>query len=217
MFGVSEKIYNFVIQIKNRIMPRKRKSEPKQNPAYMLFIFGDFTELESLAQDFSIQFLPVVSSPFLKFTYGEYGVVFHFRSGETFTELKEYVDMVFGDITDQYFLMEVGKNIDIKMSRKLKRDFLNIDSETKKEETKTGGIDVEEMKKDVSIDSKSISIEMILPILGSNLFSNPQQKVEDEPTVDEILDKITEKGIESLTEKEKLILENYGKGKNGGY
>jgi hypothetical protein len=32
--------------------------------------------------------------------------------------------------------------------------------------------------------------------------------------VDEILEKITEKGIESLTEKEKEILENYGKSKN---
>jgi hypothetical protein len=37
----------------------------------------------------------------------------------------------------------------------------------------------------------------------------------EEPTADEILDKITEKGIKSLTEKEKEILDNYGKRKNG--
>ena len=39
----------------------------------------------------------------------------------------------------------------------------------------------------------------------------------EEPTVDEILDKISERGIETLTEKEKEILDNYGKRKNGGH
>jgi hypothetical protein len=36
------------------------------------------------------------------------------------------------------------------------------------------------------------------------------------PTVDQILEKITEKGIESLTKEEKQILDNYGKRENGG-
>jgi hypothetical protein len=39
----------------------------------------------------------------------------------------------------------------------------------------------------------------------------------EEPTVDEILDKISERGIKTLTEKEKEILDNYGKRKNGGH
>ena len=38
------------------------------------------------------QILTIVSSPFLKFTYGEYGVVFHFRSKEVFSDLKDYID-----------------------------------------------------------------------------------------------------------------------------
>jgi hypothetical protein len=36
------------------------------------------------------------------------------------------------------------------------------------------------------------------------------------PTVDQILEKITEKGIESLTKEEKQILDNYATRKNGG-
>jgi hypothetical protein len=36
------------------------------------------------------------------------------------------------------------------------------------------------------------------------------------PTVDQILEKITEKGIESLTKEEKEILDNYATRKNGG-
>jgi hypothetical protein len=211
MFGVSEKIYNFVVYIKNKLM---RKRQPKQDPSYMLFIFGDFDEQENLATNLSSQLLTVVSSPFLKFTYGEYGVVFHFRSKELFSDLKEYIDMAMSEITEQYFLMEVTKNVDIKMPRKLKKDFLNIDGE-KKKENKTGEINVESKLKERREELKNFTFEFLLPAD----FNQMVIKTEPDylPTVDEILDKISEKGINSLTEKEKEILDNYGKRKDGGH
>ena len=213
MLRLSEKIYNFVLYIKNKLMSKK---QTKKDPSYMLFIFGDFDEHENLATNLSGQLLTVVSSPFLKFTYGEYGVVFHFRSKEDFSDLKEYVDMAMFEITEQYFLMEVTKNMDIKMPRKLKKDFLNIDDETTKIEPKNGKIDVEELKEKRKRDVKNISFDIFFPILDPNSDFNTNKEVDYLPTVDEILDKISEKGIESLTEKEKEILDNYGKRKDGG-
>ena len=191
-----------------------RKRKPKQDPAYMLFIFGDFDEQENLATNLSSQLLTVVSSPFLKFTYGEYGVVFHFRSKEVFSDLKEYIDMGMSEITEQYFLMEVTKNVDIKMPRKLKKDFLNIDGEEKKKENKTGEINVESKLKERREELRNFTFEFLMPAD----FNQMVQKNEPEylPTVDEILDKISENGIESLTETEKEILDNYGKRKDGG-
>ena len=192
-----------------------RKKQPKQDPSYMLFIFGDFDEQETLATDLSSQLLTVVSSPFLKFTYGEYGVVFHFRSKEVFSDLKEYIDMGMSDITEQYFLMEVTKNMDIKMPRKLKKDFLNIDGEEKKKETRTGEINVESKLRERKEELRNFTFEFLMP----TDFNQMVQKNEPDylPTVDEILDKISENGIESLTEKEKEILDNYGKRKDGGH
>jgi hypothetical protein len=195
-------------------MRKKRETKPKKDPAYMLFLFGDFSDLESITQELSIQFLPFVTSPYLKYTYGEFGVVFHFRSGETFTDLKEYVDMSLNEIVDQYYLMEATKNIDIKMDRKLKKDFLNIDGETKKEQPKTGTIDVESKVRERREELRNFTFEFMLPM---DMNFNPKQEPDYLPTVDEILDKISEKGIETLTEKEKEILDNYGKRKDGGY
>ena len=208
MLGISKKIYNFVVYIKNKIM---RKRHPKKDPSYMLFIFGDFEEQETLATNLSSQILTIVSSPFLKFTYGEYGVVFHFRSKEVFSDLKDYIDMAMSEITEQYFLMEVTKNVDIKMPRKLKKDFLNIDGEEKKKETKTGEINVETELKERREELKNFTFEFLMP---SELFQTNRGFEIEEPTVDEILDKISEKGINSLTEQEKEILDNYGKRKN---
>jgi hypothetical protein len=63
---------------------------------------------------------------------------------------------------------------------------------------------------------KNIALDIFLPIFDTNsVFNFKENEVEHIPTVDEILDKISEKGIESLTEKEKEILDNYGKRKNG--
>ena len=212
MLGISKKIYNFVLYIKSKLM---RKRQPKQDPSYMLFIFGDFDEQENLATNLSSQLLTVVSSPFLKFTYGEYGVVFHFRSKEVFSDLKEYIDMGMSEITEQYFLMEVTKNVDIKMPRKLKKDFLNIDGEEKKKENKTGEINVESKLRERKEELRNFTFEFLMP----TDFNQMVQKNEPDylPTVDEILDKISEKGIESLTETEKEILDNYGKRKDGGH
>lgn len=211
MFGIGEKIYNFGLYLKNKMT---RNKIPKNNPSYMLFIYGDFIDSENLIQELCTQFLPLVTSPYLKYTYGEFGVVLHFRSDELFSELKEYVDMVLNDITEQYFLMETTENYDIKMPKKLKKDFLNIDGDTKKEETKTGTINVDTVINERREELKNFTFEFLMPAD----FNQMVQKEPDYlPTVDEILDKISEKGIETLTEKEKEILDNYGKRKNGGH
>jgi hypothetical protein len=210
MFGISEKIYNFVIQIKNLM---SRKKIEKKDAEYMLFLYGDFAESEKITEDITLQLVTITSSEYLKFTYGEYGAAIHFRSKELFSELKEYIDMVFNEITDQYFLVEIKGNYDIKMPRKMKKDFLNIDGIVKKEETRNGTINVEEEKNRIN-NIKNFSFEMFLPILDENEFLRNRKQEIIEPTVDEILDKIAEKGIQSLTESEKNILDNYGKSKN---
>lgn len=213
MFGIGEKIYNFGLYLKNKMT---RNKIPKNNPSYMLFIYGDFIDSENLIQELCAQFLPLVTSPYLKYTYGEFGVVLHFRSDELFSELKEYVDMVLNDITEQYFLMETTENYDIKMPKKLKKDFLNIDGDTKKEETKTGTINVDTVINERREELKNFTFEFLMPedFIPLNQMMNVEIQY---PTVDEILDKISEKGIETLTEKEKEILDNYGKRKNGGH
>ena len=213
MYGITKKILIFVKQFKNIFMAKQKKVTKPQDSRYMLFLYGDFSDGDELTNEISMQFVPAVSSEFLKFTYGEFGVALHFRSKETFDDLKEYVDMVFNDITEQYFLIEVSGEVDIKMPRKLKKDFLNIDGVTKKEEPKTGGIKVDEVREDRNRDIKNMSFDIFLPMFNpTSPFNNVQE--EELPTVDEILEKITETGIESLTEKEREILDNYGKNKN---
>jgi|LauGreDrversion4_2_1035121.scaffolds.fasta_scaffold02428_21 hypothetical protein len=195
-------------------MGRKKKEKMESlDKRYMLFLFGDFSLTEAFADDISYQLISVVSSKSLKFNYGEFGMVCHFRSGETFDNLKEYTDMVLSEITEQYFLVEVGESFDIKMDRKLKKEFLNIDGE--KTENKTGSIEVNEVSVKTNKKEMDNMFHMLFPIMDPNFFKTEEEK-QKEPSVDEILDRISEEGVESLTEREKQILDNYGTRKNGG-
>ena len=64
-----------------------------QDKKYMIFIFGDITEIENFIDEISYQLVSVISSKYLKFTYGEFGMVLHSKSKDIFEELKDYVDM----------------------------------------------------------------------------------------------------------------------------
>jgi hypothetical protein len=192
-------------------MKRKNKENMEsQDKKYMLFIFGDFTEMENFIEDISYQLVTVVSSKFLKFNYGEFGMTLHFRTKESFEDLKEYIDMCLYDLVDQYYLIEATENVAIKMDRKLKKDFLNIDGV--KVENKNKEIDIEKLSEEKR-NKISGMMDFIIP-LSENIFDFPMKfKVPQalKPTTDEILDKISEKGIESLTTEEKQILDNHGK------
>ena len=102
------------------------------------------------------------------------------------------------------------------MPKKLKKDFLNIDGDLKREEPKLGGFKVDDLKEERKKDFKNMRFDIFLPIFDPESQFNTETPVEIvEPSVDDILDKISEEGIDTLTEKEKKILENYGKRKNG--
>jgi deoxyribodipyrimidine photolyase len=197
-------------------MGRKKKEVMEsQGKRYMLFIFGDFTENETFINDISYQLVTVISSEYLKFNYGEYGMTLHFRTTESFEDLKEYVDMCLEDLVEQYFLMEATENVDIKMDRKLKKDFLNIDGV--KIENKNKEIDVEKLNEEKKNKIGGM-MDFLIP-LSEDMINFPmtfKRPPVSEPTVDQILEKITEKGIESLTKEEKQILDNYAKRQNGG-
>lgn len=203
---------NYIWKIISKLfMNKKNKNMAIKDKQYMLFLFGDFSNDENLVNEINYQLIAIVSSKFVKFNYGEFGMVCNFRSKESFNDLKEYIDMSLNEITDQYYLLEVGKNFDVKMDKNLKKDFLNIDGE--KPQSKNGSIEIgEPTEVKFKPTKKEIDIyHMMFPIMDPNFFKTNEDEIVKEPSIDDILDKITETGIESLTEREKQILENYGK------
>jgi hypothetical protein len=183
-----------------------------EEKTYMLFIYGDFKDKEEGVEELALQLIPIVSSDFVKYNYGDHGVVYHFSTKEDFSDLKEYVDMILNGIIEQYFLMEKTENSFIFMPKILKDDLLKINKK-ENNDTKNGKIEINTNFKPYEYKDTDKIINMFMPIFDpEDIIYTPYEIYE--PTVDEILEKITEKGIESITKQEREILENYAKREN---
>lgn len=204
----------FVKWIKDLFIKKKPVvMEGIEEKTYMLFIYGDFRDKEEGVEEMALQFVPIVSSDFVKYNYGDHGVVLHFSTKETFDDLKEYIDMILNGVIEQYFLVEKTENSFVQMPKKLKDDLLKINNEEDNKETKNGSIEINTNFKSFEYKDPDKIINMFMPIFNpEDLIYTPYEYYE--PTIDEILDKITEKGIESITKQERQILENYGKREN---
>ena len=96
----------------------------------------------------------------------------------------------------------------------MKKDFLNIDNQLSNDTPIAGSISKEEKPKFNWDEKKIITFDFLLPVINQNFENITEEIVEEEPSIDDILDKISERGIDSLTKRETEILENYGKRKN---
>ena len=155
--------------------------------------------VNGIAQELS----PIVKSDEIKFIFGDANAVFHFETEMSFPELNIYVDLVskdFGDFT--YFLVPKGRNFASNMGETNFNHLMDLYPNKKKRKTKKGIFELPkiDLNEEEFIKNYLSSIDNI-------------KKNEDICTlsVDEILDKILDEGIESLTQSEKNKLDEHSK------
>ncbi len=186
--------------------------------SYIFFVFGEHNDQSSFIKNIAEELSYISNSENVKYYYGETSGVFTFKSLETLNEVKEFLDIIFGDTNLIYFLLPYN---DDKMSVKLPKGILEHLFDVNNSETMSG---LETMAQNMTLDE--------LPEIPKNLFQSMKDKYNDgdyddddddddeleklkqkpiEPSVDDILDKISDKGIKSLTEQEKKILDKYSK------
>lgn len=177
---------------------------------YIMFMFGEHQEqdrfVEVIANDLSV----IAHSDNIKFYYGQSSAIFTFKSNETLDDINEYLTMLFGDTNVVYVLLPYSSD---KMSVKLPKGIYEHLFDINNGETLSGFTPtaqesyIEELnnfKNDLkfinSLDEDDEDDEILM-------LKNKKK----EPSIDEILDKISEKGLSSLTKTERVILEKYSK------
>lgn len=198
--------------------------EPKET-SYMLFIFGDYKNGEKYIESIMSEFTPIITTDYLKFVWGDYGVVVHFKSDLNFNDLSEFVSIQLEMMVDQYFLLEKTDNVSAFGPEEIVGYVLDLDSNLKRPEptqVKDEQEREEELNRIIEYFMSNMSEEengMTFDMDDDDLdddeikriqLSNIQNK---SLTLDQILDKIAEKGIKSLSKKEKQQLEKYADGK----
>jgi len=165
---------------------------------FLLLIIGDFSS-EKICKDIALSIYPLVDSPQLKFQHSKGVLIFHFASEVTQEEIETYIQGILYGITNSFILTEFTDKVSVVMPDNIKEHLINLDKSD----------DDVEMK--ISIDeSFNIFEESEDDEFVALLLDEVKKKVK-KPSLDQILDKILTKGVESLSIFEKEILETYSK------
>ena len=193
--------------------------ENKEPYQYMLFIFGDFKGQDKIIELIALQLSAFTDkNSYVKYNYGDYGVVMNFQSHFSFYNLRDHVHIVLEKVAPQYFLFEKPKHMYAYMPPELKLNLFDLNEEN---------VNIEQ--KDVNFkDTMNIMDNFLINLTSSfntdnllseddmekmfeNIMNEVDKREEFRPTIDDILDKIKDKGIDSLTNTEKQILDEYSK------
>lgn len=175
----------------------------KNRYTYILFVFAIHDDPDSFVSTIAEELSMVAMSPDVRYFYGPQSAIFTFSTQEEFTEMSEIINIMFGQENFSFMFLPLDKNIMLSGfgenvdkhlfgSSPLAVKPTNISKINKTndmfKELENGDFDDEEDDELIKLKFKSYV-----------------------PSVNEILDKIKDRGIKSLTKQEKEILDNYSK------
>lgn len=168
---------------------------------YILTVIGSF-ESEKMCQDLALSLTPIVDSPHMKFQHTNGVLLFHFASEISKDEIFDYVTGILFGVTEAFILTEIHDNMTLAMPDDIKEHLLDLENSTDNAEMK---IDMNRIKRNLDFMDEEDDDDFVALLLGekNNLLKKP--------SLDQILDKMIDKGYESLSEFEKDILKSYSK------
>jgi hypothetical protein len=117
------------------------------------------------------------------------------------SDIHEFLELTAHEMYDSFILSEYNDKVSVFMTDDMKQHLFDLDNESKSEITikLTANNRVENIYDDEEEDD-------IFTLLLNEVKKNLKL-----PTMDQLLDKINEHGVESLTSYEKATLDNYSK------
>lgn len=202
----------------------------KQPKSYLLFVYGTLgkneDEVQLYVEMMGEQFFDIVSDGYLPYILGPYHAIYKFNTLFDFEDIKERVDDCWQHMCHTYFLMEITNNMSYKMGDGDPGFFgIKVEDVTPIEMTTLDIPDaktlIDKYLSDIIEDAPVDFYKLLLEIKGESEDSDmtfhidPTVKKSKQKnqtkliTIDEVLDKITTYGINSLNTEEKKTLDNY--------
>lgn len=166
---------------------------------YLLVVFGDFTDTKVLTK-IATGMTPIVDSPHLKLHQSSSSVVFHFATELQQDDLNDFLVGLFYGTSDYFILTEMTDKVSVSMNDDLRAHLLDLENESE--------FFGKTIENDLFISEQDLANEA--GAFVEYLLDEFQTEIK-KPTLNELLDKISDKGLKSLTQFEKQTLDNYSK------
>ena len=169
---------------------------------YLLFVFAKHQKSQEKFVKFIAEDISLMSdSENVNFYFGPESIIYSFSSNENFEDLKDYLDLLLGVVNIVYFMIPFEPDkMSYWLSPEIEKSLLNTDKNTEK----------------VIFDNENLLKvqKLFFDELDSKVFSYDEDIVvtkNEKPTLDELLDKMIDCGVNSLTQYEKELLNEYSK------
>jgi len=165
---------------------------------YLSVCFGDFESVENCK---SVAFLmtPLVDSPHLKLNYSQGSLVLHFASVFSQEEIKSYFESNLMGLVNGFILTEISDKMTLSFPKDVMEHLLDLENEDSQICIK---VDMDNIKSSWDEFEDENYMASLLEEMKSNIKS---------PSLDQILDKINNVGLDGLSPFEKDVLANYSK------
>lgn len=178
---------------------------------YLFLVFAKHKNQEELVNIISNDISVVSKEGSIKYYYGPESMIFTFKSDDYIESLNQFFHMLYGEIDMVFMLLPYSTdNMSVKMGDEIYNHLFDNDINEQKTETFIQN-DSEAQKLYDEFQEKfgKSFIESIGECEEDEITSIKSKK--KEPTLNELLDKINETGISSLSKKELHLLDKFSK------
>jgi len=190
------KLLDILKEFKLFVLPLSKQKNMKK---YLLTIFGSFEEKDCMTIANNLQ--PIVDSQNLKFQYRDNVIILHFGSEFLLDDIHEFIKMTddVEETFDMFILSEFNDTVSVHMTDGTDEQLFDLDEETENIDM----VKVTPKGKFENYYDEDNENDIALVLL------NEIKKNLNTPSLDQLLDKMVEQGVDSLTPYEKAILDNY--------
>jgi hypothetical protein len=184
---------------------------------YILFVFAKNDNPKEFTEQIAEELCVISDTPNLNFYFGPESSVFTISTLDSHQDVKDYVDMILdvGDI--MYVLLpytsdNLSYGLPEKISKHLFNDGINDFMSEKPNNSYTEEFEVRKMIQDKIRDNFNLNVDNFDFEYDEDDEWSDIDEIKNKqrtPSLDELLEKIKEKGLNSLTEKELLQLNKY--------
>lgn len=183
---------------------------------YILFVFAKNDNPKEFTEQIAEELCVISDTPNLNFYFGPESSVFTISTLDSHQDVKDYVDMILdvGDI--MYVLLpytsdNLSYGLPEKISKHLFNDGINDFMSEKPNNSYTEEFEVRKMIQDKIRDNFNLNVDNFDFEYDEDEWSDIDEikNKQRSPSLDELLEKIKEKGLNSLTEKELSQLNKY--------
>lgn len=183
---------------------------------YILFVFAKNDNPKEFTEQIAEELCVISDTPNLNFYFGPESSVFTISTLDSYEDVKDYVDMVLGVGDIMYVLLpytpdKLSYGLPKTISDHLFNDGISDFMSEKTKNSEPNDFEVRKMIQDKIRDTFKLNIENFDFEYDEEEWTDIDEikNKQRNPSLDELLDKIKEKGLNSLTEKELLQLNKY--------